>query len=100
MDRLRIIVLGSIALLVFGLVGIVWAQVSSNYDNRWHVLSAGGSQSMASSNYTIHGTSGQFAIGPASGGQSGVGSGYWYGIRLYEPIADYEIYLPVVLRNS
>ena len=86
MNRLGIIVPGSIALLVFALVGIVWAQASSSYDNRWHVLSAGGSQDMASSEYTIHGTSGQFAIGPASGGQSGVGSGYWYGIRLCEPI--------------
>ena len=88
---------GLAVLACLAVTGVVWAQASSSYDNRWHVLSAGGSQDMASSNYTIHGTSGQFAIGPASGGQSGVGSGYWYGIRLYE---DYEIYLPVVLRSS
>ncbi len=90
---IRVPILVLIALLVLGVSGIVWAQVSANYDNSWRVLSAGGSQGTTSGAYTIHGTSGQFAIGPASDSQRSVGSGYWYGIRPHvacEPVTSVD----------
>jgi hypothetical protein len=68
-----------VVLACLALAGIALAQVSSNYNNSWHVLGAGGSQSMSSSNYTVHATLGQSVIGPAAGAQYAAGLGYWYG---------------------
>lgn len=86
-----------VLLAVVATAGVVWAQVSSSYDLSWNVVSSGGREGMASSSYMIHGTLSQFAIGPATGSQYGVNSGYWYGIRRG---AEYRIYLPLVLRSA
>jgi hypothetical protein len=78
----------------------VLAQTSAHYDLSWHVLSAGGRE-MTSGSHTIHGTLGQFAIGPATSGQTSVGSGYWPGVQqtVGGPVpGGYEIYLPIVLK--
>jgi hypothetical protein len=93
MDRLRVIVCGLIVLVILSVAGIAWAQTSPGYDNRWHVLGAGGSEGMSSEYHTVHSTLGQFAIGPAASGRTSVGSGYWYGIR---SSAAYRIYLPII----
>jgi hypothetical protein len=82
----------------------VLAQTSAHYDLSWHVLSGGGRQGMASGSHTVRGTLGQLAIGPATSGQTSVGSGYWCGIQqgaggpVPGPGPGYEIYLPIVLR--
>jgi hypothetical protein len=82
-------------LLVLGVAGIAWAQASPGYNNRWHVLGAGGSEGMSSEYHTVHSTLGQGAIGPATSGLTSAGIGYWYGAR---PRAAYWIYLPVIER--
>ncbi len=87
------------AVAVLVATGIVWAQTSSNYDNQWHVLSAGGREGMTSETYRSHGTTGQFAIGPAASSNYQANSGYWYGIQAAaecEPITwvDFD-WLPV-----
>jgi hypothetical protein len=56
---------------------------------------------MTSGSHTIHGTLGQFAIGPATSGQTSVGSGYWSDVQqaVGGPVpGGYEIYLPIVLK--
>ena len=93
MNRLRTSILVLTTLLVFGLAGIVWAQTSSNYDNSWHVLSAGGSAGMTLDGRTILGTLGQFAISPAASDQISVVSGFWHGTLE----KNHRVYLPVVL---
>jgi hypothetical protein len=103
----RWVVLSILALLALGGTAL-WqaqdkalAQVSDNYDLSWHVLAPGGREGMASGSYAVHGTLGQFAIGPASGEGTAVGSGYWSGVSgaAGGPVsAIYHIYLPLIYR--
>ena len=94
----RAIVTTLVVLVLLAAVGVVWAQTSPNYDNSWHVLSAGGREWMTSDTYVAHGTLSQFAIGPATSGQTSVGSGYWYGIR---PRAiGYGLFLPLIYKTT
>jgi len=85
-----------VVLMLLATVGVVWAQSSPDHDNSWHVVAAGGREGMTSGSHTMHGTMGQFAIGPASSEQHAVGSGYWYGIRGVEEVL-FKLYLPLVL---
>ena len=97
----KFVLLLSVALLLALAGGIALAQTSAHYDLSWHVLSAGGREGMTSSSYTAHGTLGQFAIGPATSGQTSVGSGYWSGVlqTVGGPVSGgYEIYLPILLK--
>jgi len=80
------------------LVGTVLAQSSPNYDLSWHVVAAGGREGMTSGTHVVHGTLGQFAIGPA-GASHTVGSGYWYGIRAGPIEIQYMLYLPLVFKQ-
>jgi hypothetical protein len=97
----KFVLLLSVALLLALAGGIALAQTSAHYDLSWHVLSAGGREGMTSGSYTAHGTLGQFAIGPATSGQTSVGSGYWSGVQqaMGGPVpGGYEIYLPILLK--
>ncbi len=79
----------------------VLAQTSAHYDLSWHVLSAGRREGMTSGSHTVHGTLGQLAIGPATSGQTSVGSGYWSGVQqaVGGPVpGGHEIYLPILLK--
>jgi hypothetical protein len=93
----RVILALLAALLLLGAAGLAWAQVSPSYDLSWHVLSSGGREWAASTQYAVNGTLSQFAIGPATGTQFGVGSGYWYGIG--GPVPTY-LYLPIIYKND
>jgi hypothetical protein len=75
----------------------VWAQTSPNYDNSWHVVAAAGSEWMSAGSHSVHGTMGQFAIGPASSDGYDIGSGYWYGISGVEEIL-HQLYLPLIFK--
>jgi hypothetical protein len=75
----------------------VLAQTSPNYNNSWHVVAASGSEWMSSGSHIVHGTMGQFAIGPASSGGYDIGSGYWYGISGVEEIV-HQLYLPLIFK--
>jgi hypothetical protein len=90
-------------LVLLALAGTALAQVSDHYDLSWHVLAPGGREGMASDSYAVHGTLGQFAIGPASSGETAVGSGYWSGLSgaAGGPVSiTYPIYLPLVYKGS
>ncbi len=92
----RILVTLLAALILLVTAGVTWAQTSPNYDLSWHVVSAGGRERMTSGTSMVHGTLSQFAIGPASSGQTAVGSGYWYGIRLAQAV---YLYIPLLFNN-
>lgn len=94
----RALVTSLAVLAVLVTVGVVWAQTSPSYDNSWHVLSAGGREGMTSETYMAHGSLSQLAIGPATSGQTSVGSGYWYGIRRGPVEILHYLYLPLVFR--
>jgi type II secretory pathway pseudopilin PulG len=81
----------------------VLAQTSAHYDLSWHVLSGGGREGMTSGSHTVHGTLGQLAIGPGTGSQTLVGSGYWCGVQQAAGGSapgpeGYQVYLPIVLK--
>ncbi|MBN1641170.1 MAG: hypothetical protein JXA09_08035 [Anaerolineae bacterium] len=67
-----------LACLLGGLVftGIVLAQVSSNYDLSWHLLSGGGG-SRGSTNYQIDDALGQWVAGSSQSASYAIGSGFW-----------------------
>jgi hypothetical protein len=59
------------------LMSIAYAQVSTNYDLSWHVLSGSGGQ-MDSASYVQRSTAGQ-VIGSSDSSNYRMGAGYWYG---------------------
>lgn len=65
------------ATLISGLlvVGVVLAQVSTNYDLSWHLLSGGGGERQ-SANYLVHDALAQLAIGPSASTNYLVESGF------------------------
>ena len=67
---------------------------SDHYAVPWNAHWGGGGLA-SSDNYAVNGTVGQGAIGWTESANYGVGAGYWYGA-----IAEYTIYLPLVLRNA
>lgn len=91
----RAFVLLLAVLVLLAASGAAWAQVSPGYDLSWHVVGAGGAEWAASDQYMVHGTVGQFAIGPAEGTAYGVGQGYWYGI-----FAGSYLYLPIIVKPA
>lgn len=68
------------------------------YSMTWHVVSGGGA-SMSGGGYSIDGTLGQTAIGWSTGDYQ-LGSGFSYGLPQAAPEAEYELYLPVVLKGT
>jgi hypothetical protein len=69
-----------IMLILVGLLcltSIAYAQVSTNYDLSWHVLSGSGGQ-MDSASYIQKSTAGQ-VIGSSESSNYRMGAGYWYG---------------------
>jgi hypothetical protein len=65
-------------LCCLALVGLVLAQISTNFDQSWHVLSGAGAP-VSSTNFAVDGSLSQLAVGIAQGGNYRVESGYWYG---------------------
>jgi hypothetical protein len=69
-----------IVLILVGLLcltSIAYAQVSTNYDLSWHVLSGSGGK-MDSASYVQRSTAGQ-VIGSLDSSNYRLGAGYWYG---------------------
>jgi len=97
-QRLTFLLLGVLGVLgVLVLVGTVLGMSSDDYRLDWFTLLAGGGGGEASSaNYAINLTIGQTAIGTFSSTNYGACLGYWCGATA----APYNIYLPLVLRNS
>jgi hypothetical protein len=102
MDKMRVTALGpAILLTVFlaslSVASVVWAGSSDGPAVDWSVLSSGGAPAESSSGLVaLNGTLGQTAIGPSAATHGSLGGGFWYGAGARR----YEIYVPVVLRNS
>jgi hypothetical protein len=98
MSKTRVLRIGLLALLLLLmslLAGAVWAGSSDGPAVDWEVLSGGGAPA-AAGGVTLNGTLGQTAIGLSSAGTRVLGAGFWYAAGK----GVYDIYLPVVLRNS
>lgn len=89
----------AVLLLVLMAAGVVWAQRSANHDLSWNVISGGGREGMTSGAHTVHGTLGQFAIGPAQSDQHQVGAGYWYGVPQGQGETEHHLFLPIAMKN-
>ncbi|PKO23467.1 MAG: hypothetical protein CVU38_03945 [Chloroflexi bacterium HGW-Chloroflexi-1] len=83
-----------VLLALFLLAGSALAMHSANYWLDWFTPATGGGGGPASStNYRVNFTVGQTANGLSTSTGYRAGLGYWYGI------ADYKIYLPLMLKN-
>ena len=87
----------TIALGALAQGGVVLAQVSTNFDLSWHLLSGGGG-SRSSANYQISDSLGQWVGQSSSSTGYQIESGFWYGTIISKE--GREIYLPLVLRNQ
>jgi hypothetical protein len=75
--RLTVWAIGLAAALV--LAGVALAQISTNFDLSWHLLSGGGG-SRGSTHYELDDTLGQWAEGPSSSAGYEISPGFWYGV--------------------
>jgi hypothetical protein len=66
-----------------------------DYGLSWYVIGGAGQMGMIGDDQTMGLTAGQTAIG-WSGNGTGLGSGFWYGVRWAMAYSD--IYLPIVIR--
>jgi hypothetical protein len=80
--------------ILLALASIALAQVSSNYDLSWHVI-GGGIGQMESTGHSLQGTLGQTATNPMTSDGHALCSGFWC-----EESREFEVYLPLVLRDS
>ena len=86
-----------IILALFALASAALAQVSANYDLSWHVIAGGGGR-MEGGNHSLLGTIGQSMAGTMSSSGHTLDSGFWG--RSATVGQEYEIYLPLVLREG
>jgi len=77
------------------LASIALAQSGGGYDLSWNTVDGGGTTFNAGGDYTLGGTAGQPDAGLLSGEGYTLGGGFWGG----GAVAQYRIYLPLVLRN-
>ncbi len=95
MRKLSLVLLIASLLALAALSTAVYAQVGDGFDLTWKVMGgAGGAGPLTGSGFSLDGTLGQTAIGPAAGGDWGVEQGYWYiesvGVSLYLPLLNKE----------
>ena len=79
------------------LASTVLAQSGEGYELTWSTVDCGGGISSTGEGYSVVGTIGQPEAGLISGGDFSVGGGFLPG---GEVATGYQIYLPLVLRNS
>ena len=77
------------------LASVALAQSGGGYDLSWNTVDGGGYTFSAGGDYTLGSTIGQPDAGELSGGGYVLGGGFWRG----GAVAQYRIYLPLVLRN-
>jgi hypothetical protein len=93
--KLRFLVVGLALTLL--LSGTVMAKSSAqSYDISWWTVDGGGS-AIAGGSYALHSTIGQPDAGELAGGNYALAGGFWHGVPV---IANYELYLPLVVRNA
>jgi hypothetical protein len=89
------IVLGACCLLL-ATVALASAQSDGGYDLAWWTVDSGGATFSHGGGYTLGGTAGQPDPGLLTGSGYALGGGFWGGGAA---ATQYEIYLPLVLRN-
>jgi len=87
------VVLALVASLL--LASVALAQSGGGYDLSWNTVDGGGTTFSAGGDYILGGTVGQPDAGLLIGAGYVLGGGFWSGGAL----AQYRIYLPLVLRN-
>lgn len=84
--------LTGVAFLV--MTAVVVGQGGGDYDLSWWTVDGGGDQS-SGGDYGLTGTAGQLDAATLTGGDYTLVGGFWSGVPI-----DYEIFLPLVLRND
>ena len=97
MNTHRALALLAALLCCLALAGLASAQGLAGYDLPWYVTSNGGGET-SSPHYTLNATVGQGVAGASSSASYRLGGGFWYAYGIPEQ-AEYEIYLPLVLRG-
>jgi hypothetical protein len=92
MKKVKSLVLSAALLTTLLLTSLALA--SGSYSINWWVIGGGGGHAEAG-NYSLDATIGQPVTGGMSGGPYTLASGFWGGAAVVE----YEIYLPIVLKN-
>jgi len=89
------VMLSAISLwLLFGAVSS-YAQSGGGYDLTWNTIDSGGG-TIGNGGYTLDGTIGQSDAGaPIGNGGYSLTGGFWAGVS----VAQYRLYLPIVLRS-
>jgi hypothetical protein len=96
MKTKRLVAIIAVLVLVLLVAGSALAMLSTNYRLDWYVtLSGGGGGPSSSASYAANFTVGQVAAGASSSTNHEAGLGYWYGAG-----SQYNIYLPIVLKNA
>jgi hypothetical protein len=92
----RVMVIFVVGLLVTGAgwASTAYAQSGGGYDLTWSTIDGGGYMFSTGGNYSLGETSGQPDAGAPGGGSYTLAGGFWNGA-----IAQYHIYLPVVLKQ-
>ncbi len=81
------------------LASVALAQSSDGYSLFWWTVDNGGATFANGGNYSLGGTTGQPDAGVLSGGTYTLGGGFWVGLEGAAPPVEYDIYLPLVMRN-
>jgi hypothetical protein len=85
-------------LLVVAPLAIAQSADEGPFTLAWWTVDAGGTTYSAGGGYTLGGTAGQPDAGLLNGGGYTLGGGFWRGGALAPP--EYQLYLPLVLRNG
>ena len=93
----RLIFLISIILILLVGVSSSQAQSGGGYDLTWSTIDGGGVTFSTGGSYSLGGTIGQPDAGLMSGGAYTLAGGFWGGAPLSN--GNYNIYLPLILRN-
>ncbi len=95
MSGLRFIVRVLLVIALFAmLASVALAQSGGGYDLTWNTVDGGGATFSTGGEYSLGGTIGQSDAGVLTGGGYTLAGGFWGGA-----VAQYRIYLPLVLRN-
>jgi hypothetical protein len=80
------------------LTNVTWAQQGDGYELSWWTLDGGGGTA-SGGGFSLNGTAGQSEAGAIlSGGDYTLVSGFWSSAGVNAGVAEYKIYLPLVLR--
>ena len=98
MVRQKTILILLVTIVLLLPVTVALAQSGGGYDLSWSSVDGGGYTFSSGGAYILGGTVGQPDAGLLSGGNYTLGGGFWGGGAA--AAMEYEIYLPLVLRNT